>query len=288
MEIAIQIILNGIIASAVYALMAMAFNLMYGVSRLFHLALGGFAVVGGYTMLFFLEHTTLPLGLSLLVSMCIAGVFGWLCDIVIFHTLRRRRASTLVQIVASLGLLLTIQALIAIAFSSEYQSFPRSLATGTIEIGGGILAMTQVMMITFALVCLVGILLFLRFTKYGRAVKAVSDDAEVATIIGINTERVIGLVSFSASCLAGLAGALTGFDIGLQPTIGLSLLLKGAIGGVVGGLETISGAALGALGLGLIENLGTWFIASQWKDAIAFAVLIVFLIFRPRGLISKK
>lgn len=284
----IQLSLNGIIAASIYVLMALAFNLIYGVGRFFHLALGVIAVSGGYAMLFFSEHTSWPLWLSMVLSVLIAGLIGWACDRIIFRYLRRRRASTLVQVVASLGLLLLLQAVISIVFSVEYQTFPTSLAQGTLEIGEGIITYAQLVMFGLVLVSFSALWSFLRFTKYGRAIKAVSDDAEVATLVGINVERVIGLVMFIASCFAGLAGILTGFETGLQPTIGMGLILKGAIGGVVGGLGTVSGAFLGSFLLGFIENFGIWFIASEWKDAIAFALLIVFLIFRPRGIFSKR
>jgi branched-chain amino acid transport system permease protein len=288
MSIVIQILLNGIIAAAVYVLMAMAFNVNYGVSRFFHLAQGGFAVVGGYAMLWFFQHTSWPVPLAIIASALIAGCVGWITDRVIFLPLRKKRASSLIQVVASLGLLLMLQAIVSIVFTVEYQSFPVSLMRGTTEIGGGIMTNTQLIILLVGVV-LFGIMWsFLTFTKYGRAIKAVSDDAEVATMVGINTERVIGIVAFVASAIAGLAGILTGFDTGLQPIIGMTLILKGAIGGVVGGLGSLIGACSGGVLLGLVENFGTWFIASQWKDAIAFALLIVFLIFRPYGIISKK
>ena len=122
---------------------------------------------------------------------------------------------------------------------------------------------------------------------FGKSVRAVSDDEEVAKIVGINTERVIGWIFFIGSAVAGLAGILVGFDTGIQPTMGLNLLLKGIIAAIVGGVGNIWGALLGAILLGFVENFGIWKISGEWKDAIAFVLLILFLIFRPKGIIKS-
>ncbi|MCX6715691.1 MAG: branched-chain amino acid ABC transporter permease, partial [Candidatus Taylorbacteria bacterium] len=124
-------------------------------------------------------------------------------------------------------------------------------------------------------------------TMFGKAVKAVGDDEEVAKIVGINTPRIIGWVFGIGSAIAGLAGILVGFDTGIEPTMGLSLLLKGVIASIIGGIGNVYGGVLGAFLLGFIENFGIWKISGEWKDAIAFAVLILFLLFRPQGILRR-
>ena len=118
-------------------------------------------------------------------------------------------------------------------------------------------------------------------------IKAISDDEEVAKIVGINTNKIIGRVFFIGSAIAGLAGILTGFDIGIEPTMGMSLLLKGVIASIIGGVGSVYGGVIGAFLLGFVENFGIWKISGEWKDAIAFSVLILFLLFRPNGILKK-
>ena len=125
-----------------------------------------------------------------------------------------------------------------------------------------------------------------RYTLFGKAIKAVGDDEEVSKIVGINTVKVIGWVFFIGSAIAGLAGILVGFDTGIEPTMGLSLLLKGVIASIIGGIGNVYGGVLGAFLLGFIENFGIWQISGEWKDAIAFGVLILFLLFRPQGILK--
>lgn len=125
-------------------------------------------------------------------------------------------------------------------------------------------------------------------TMFGKMVSAISDDAVVARIVGINTNKLIGRVFFIGSAIAGFAGIMIGFDTGLEPTMGMSLLMKGVIAAIVGGVGNIYGGVLGAFLLGFAENFGVWQVSGEWKDAIAFAILIFFLIFRPKGILGKK
>ena len=130
--------------------------------------------------------------------------------------------------------------------------------------------------------------LFLRFTVMGRMVRAISDDVEAARVVGIPVNRVIGFVFFIASAIAGLGGIMVGFETGIEPTMGMSLLLKGVIATIIGGIGNPFGGVLGGVLLGLIENLGIWKISAEWKDAIAFGVLILFLLVRPSGILRRK
>jgi len=129
--------------------------------------------------------------------------------------------------------------------------------------------------------------LVLKKTMFGKAVSAVADDEEVAKIVGINTNKIIGMVFFIGSMIAGLAGIFVGFDTGIEPTMGMSLLLKGVIASIIGGIGNIYGGVLGAFLLGFVENFGIWKISGEWKDAIAFGLLIIFLLFRPSGILKK-
>ena len=142
-------------------------------------------------------------------------------------------------------------------------------------------------MLVSGILIMLALVLFLKCTKQGRAIRAVSDDEEVSKIVGINTEKIIALVFFIGSAIAGWAGILVGFDTGLQPTMGLALLLKGVIAAIIGGVGNIYGGVLGAFLLGFAENFGIWKISGEWKDSIAFVLLILFLMFRPEGIMKK-
>lgn len=288
MSILPQLIVNSIIAGSVYALVALGFNLVYSTTKFFNLAHGVVAVIGGYTVFFLNQKLGVGIILSILIAIIFTGIVGFTLDKVVYLPLRKRKASNMVLLVASLGVFTVLQAVIAMLFTSQFQTLSQSIsATATYNIFGGIITSVQLIMLICAIVIMCGLVLLLKKTKFGKAVRAVGDDEEVAKIIGINTNKIIGQVFFIGSTIAGLAGILVGFDTGIEPTMGMGLLLKGVIAAIVGGIGNIYGAFLGAFLLAFVENFGIWKISGEWKDAIAFAVLILFLLFRPQGIVRK-
>ena len=288
MSLVPQLIMNSLIAGAIYSLMALGFNLIYGTTKFFNLAHGAMAVVGGYGVYYFSKMLGWNLTSAIILGIALAGVLGWLLDRFIFLPLRRRKATNTITLVASLGAFTAIQAIVAILFTSQFQTLDKNTGTSKIyEVLGGIITETQVVILVSGLIIMGALVLLLKYTMFGKAVKAIGDDESVAKIIGINTDKIIAKVFLIGSAIAGWAGIMVGFDTGLEPTIGMNLLLKGIIASIIGGIGNIYGAVLGAFLLGFAENFGIWKISSEWKDAIAFGILIIFLIFRPQGILKK-
>jgi len=129
--------------------------------------------------------------------------------------------------------------------------------------------------------------LLLKYTLFGKAVTAISDDEEVAQIVGINTSRIMGKVFFLSGAIGGLAGILIGLDTGIEPIMGLPWLLAAVVAAIVGGIGNIYGGIAGAFLLAFAENFGIWKIAGEWKSAIAFGVLLIFLVWRPQGIFKR-
>lgn len=287
MNVISQIILNSIIAGAIYTLVAISFNLIYGVTKFFNLAHGMIAIVGGYTTFYFSKILDLNIYIAIILGIISSGLIGYSLDKLIFLPLRKRKASNMVLLVASLGAMTSLQGIIAILFSNQFRTLSNMGEQRIFEFFGGAITQTQLIIILTAFLVTIGLLLILYKTDFGKAVRAISDDEEVARIIGINTNKIIGYVFFIGSAIAGLAGILVGFDTGFEPIAGLNLLLKGVISSIVGGMGDVYGGILGSFLLGFLENFGIWKISGEWKDAIAFALLITFLIFRPQGIINK-
>ncbi|MFQ5874996.1 MAG: branched-chain amino acid ABC transporter permease, partial [Dehalococcoidia bacterium] len=146
----------------------------------------------------------------------------------------------------------------------------------------------NVFMIGISVIAFGSLVLLLKKTSFGKAVRAISDDEEIAKVVGINTTVIIAVIFFVGAAIAAFAGVLSGHDTAIQPRMGLLLLLKGWVASVVGGIGNIYGAILGGFVLGLVENYGIWRLAGEWKDAIAFILLILFLAFWPKGLLPRK
>jgi len=289
MSILGQLIINSLIAGAIYTLVALGFSLIYRVTKFLNLAHGVMATIGGYMVFYLFKMLGLNLYLAIAVAVIFTGLVGYISNYLVFRRLRARRGSNLVLIVASLGVFTAIESLIAILFSSQFQTLSDNRSIVKIySLIGGVVTQTQIVILLSGLAIMVGLILLLKFTLFGKAVRAIADDEEVAKVVGINTHKIVGRVFFICSAIAGLAGVLVGFDTGLTPIMGMGLLLKGVIAAIIGGVGNIWGAVVGSFVLGFIENFGIWKISSEWKDAIAFGILILFLIFRPQGLFGKK
>lgn len=292
MEILPQLVANSIIAGAIYTLVALGFNLIYGTVKFFDLGYGALTAVGGYTVFWLAKQLDVNIYLAVLAGVIMAGVIGLVIDRLVYFPLRRRKASPMIFLVASLGAFTALQAIIAILFTSQFQTLASATASGkvyeilpaTANFGSAVITEVQLIILVVGLLIMLGLSALLKFTTFGKSVKAVADDEEVAKIVGINTDRIIMAVFFIGSCIAGLAGILVGFDTGIEPTMGLSLLLKGVVAAIVGGIGNVYGGVLGAFLLGFVENFGIWQISGEWKDAIAFGLLIIFLLLRPKGI----
>lgn len=231
-------------------------------------------------------------GLGLYLSWGVACLLSGTVSLALYRglyvTMRERANSPLIMLVASLGILLAITALITIVFRSAPRPLPDTFGSEPWTIGGANIKGFNVFAVGLALAGF-GVLLFMiKKTAFGKAVRAIGDDEEVAKVVGINTTVVIAVVFFIGAVYAALAGLVSGHDTAIQPRMGLLLLLKGWIASVVGGIGSLYGAIVGGFALGMLEQFGIWDLAGEWRDVISFIVLIVFLSFWPQGLLPRR
>ena len=222
------------------------------------------------------------------VSCLLAGAVGVALYRGLYVYMRQRARSPLVMLVASLGILLSVAACTTIIFQSAPRALPTAFGSAPWTIAGANIKAFNVFGIAVAVAGFAALWLALQQTSFGRAVRAIGDDEEVAKVVGINTAVIIAAVFFIGALYAAMAGILTGHDTAAQPRMGLILLLKGWIASVVGGIGNLYGALLGGFVLGLVEQFGIWDLAGEWKDAISFILLVLFLSFWPRGLLPRR
>ncbi|MEE9324231.1 MAG: branched-chain amino acid ABC transporter permease, partial [Dehalococcoidia bacterium] len=255
-------------------------------------AIGGVAL-GAYCGFLVAKTDGTILYLSWAVGALLAGATGLALYRGIYIYMRRRAKSPLVMLVGSLGILLAASAFVSIIFTPSGRPLAPPFGTDSWNIGGAFIKQFQVFFIGMAFVLFLGLLFLLKRTNFGKAVRAISDDEEVAKIVGINTTVIIAVIFFIGAAVAALGGIFFGEDIGVRPQMGLALLLKGWVASVVGGIGNVYGALLGGFVLGLVENFGImdngiWNLGAEWKDVIAFVLLILFLAFWPKGLLPRK
>ncbi len=283
-----QLILNGIIAGSIYALIAIGFTVIYRTVKFFHFAHGVVYTAGAYFAYTLIISLHLNFALSFFLSIVLAAILGIAIDRFVYYPLRQQNASNLIFLLASFGVVIFIQNLIQLIYGAQILT----IRTGPIKEGhhfiGAVITDIQILIVAVSVVLMILLWIFIQSTKLGKAMRAVSDDPVAANVVGINPERII-LTSFAiGSALAGSAGILISFETNIEPTMGFSALLKGIIASIIGGIGSIPGAVLGGFFLGLAENLGIWKISAGWKDCIAFAILIIFLLLRPRGILGNK
>ena len=222
------------------------------------------------------------------VSCLLAGIVSLALYRGLYVHMRARSRSPLTMLVASLGILLATTALISIIFQPTSRPLPDAFGGAPWSVGGATIKGFNVFAIGVALAGFAALWLLLRKTAFGKAVRAIGDDEEVAKVVGVNTTVVIAIVFFIGAMYAAMGGLLSGHDTAIQPRMGLLLLLKGWIASVVGGIGNLYGAIVGGFALGVIEQFGIWDLAGEWRDAISFVLLILFLSFWPNGILPRR
>ena len=288
MRMFVQLLINTLIVGSGYGLIAMAFRLMYSVSPFFNLTLGTVAAAGAYAVFYLTSSAGLAPWWAVLLALAISGTFAWVLEAYAYRPMRRRGASPMILLVASLGFYTIFEAVIHLLFGPQYQTLGTIDFSSQIDVWFAEIPFVQVLTIVSNALIYIGLNHLLYHTFLGKQIRAVNDSATLAHILGMNNERIILIVSVLSGLILGLAGILVGYDTGMEPAMGFSLLFKGMIGAIIGGMATMRGAFLGSFFLAFVENLGVWAFASEWRDVVAFVIFIVFLYFRPQGILQKK
>jgi len=283
-----QLLLNGIIAGSIYSLVALGFALIYQTTRFFHFAHGAVYTFGAYfAYLFFIQlgfDRWFAFPLACLATM----LLGVALEVGVYKPMRDRKATDLTLLIASLGLYIVLQNIISMVWGDDTKTMRTGEVVEGHEILGARITDIQIAIIVTSAVLITLIALMLARTKFGKALRGLANDPELARLSGINSDRYIMYAFAIGSFLAAVAAIMISFDTDMTPTMGFNALVTGVIAVIVGGIGSLPGAALGGLLIGLAQNLGVWQLPSKWQDTIAFVILILFLLFRPYGILGKK
>lgn len=283
-----QLAINGLIAGSIYALVGIGFALIYNVAKFFHFAHGAIFTLGAYFTFLFSSVLGYPLFVSMPIAVVLAVLLGCTLDLLVFTPIRHRGSDPLVLLLSSLGLYVILQNLISLCFGDSIKTLRAGAVAEGMEFLGARITVIQVSIIVTSMSLCIALMIFLKKTNMGKAIRAVSSDAGLADVCGISSGRVIRCAFGIGSALAAIAGILVALDVDMTPTMGLNVLMMGIVAAIIGGLRSVPGIMLGALFLGLAQHLGAWRISSQWQDAIAFIILLAFLLVRPEGVMGKK
>jgi branched-chain amino acid transport system permease protein len=275
-----QLVGNILIAAASTALVAVGFAVIYSTARFFHFAHGVVFASGAYFAYLFSVILGLPLWVAGIIAVLLAGALGAVIDIGVYRQLRKRGATPMVLLLASLGLYIALQNVISMIFGDD----TKSIRTGEVKEGMNILGarITPIQLtIIITSVFLIAILhLFTKKTKLGKLMRAVANDPNLASASGVNSNRILLWVFMIGSCLAGVAGLLVSLDIDMTPTMGMNPLMMAVVVVVIGGTSSFFGIASASFLIESIKEISALLISSQWMYAISFFILLLFMYYR--------
>lgn len=286
LDIFAQLLANGIIAGSIYALVASGFSLIYSATRFVHFAHGTVAAAGAYILYTLFTLLGLHFYFAAVLTVLITGLLGVVFFRILYRPLMRRKSSNAILLIAGLGLMIFLENTLLLIFGADVKTLGFLRVSKGMDILGAIVTPLQLVIIITSVILLILLQLFVKKTLFGKKMLAVADNPELADMSGINAKHIQYAGFFIGSALAGVAGILIGLEQNIEPIMGTSLIVKGFTGAIIGGASSLPGSILGSYLLGLVENFGIWYLPSGYKDAIAFVLLLVFLLVRPQGILG--
>jgi branched-chain amino acid transport system permease protein len=284
----LQQLLNGMALGMAYALIAVGYTLVFGILRLVNFSHGAVYAFGAHMVVFFIgmNFGLLP---AVVFGILLSGLLGVLIDKIALNPLRKKKSPNISALITTIGVSYIIQNLLVLGFGSGRKSFPKLIETRSIMIGEAQITNIQLLMLVVSVVLFLSLTVLVKYTKIGLAMRAVEQHETNAALMGIPTSFIISFTFFLGGLTAAIASVLIGshYEI-VYPTMGMMIGLKAFSAAVLGGIGVFYGSIVGGLLIGLTEALAaTWF-GAEYRDSVAFIVLILVLILRPMGLFGKK
>ena len=283
----LQQLVNGISLGSIYALIALGYTMIYGIIKLINFAHGDIYMVGAYIGFFAITQAGLSIVPALLVSLVTTALLGMLVEKLAYKPLRH--APRLSVLITAIGVSFFLEYASMYFVSPTPRTFPAMMDSVAVNIGGLVINGQQMLILGITFVLMVILTYIVKFTNTGKAMRAASFDTETAQLMGINSDRIISITFGIGSALAAVAGVLVGiYYNSIDPLMGIMPGLKAFVAAVLGGIGILPGAVVGGIILGVVEAFVSVFISSTFRDAAAFAILIIVLLVRPTGIFGKN
>ncbi len=280
----LEILIFGAVTSAIYAMLAVGFTLIFGVARILNLAHGSFYALGAYGAYLLTTVFNIPLVVATPLVVLGVALFGMVVERVLIRPMRK---SQLAVLMISLAIALVVEQVLFLSFGSEYRNVP-SFIEQKYVVGGVDVAGQRLLALLVAVVSIGGLYLFIQRTRLGSAILAISQDPEAAQYMGIPSDRIFGIVMALSAGLAALAGIMAGPFLSVQPSMHLLPIVKAFAIVVVGGLGSIPGSIVAALMLGYAETFVAYGISTAWTEIVSVAATLLMLVLRPAGFFGKR
>ena len=287
---------NGLTIGGIYALIALGYTLVYGILLMINFAHGEIFMFGSFAGYFVLarfsqsgfagRHVIFSIAVAFVCAMVVSSVLGIIVERIAYRPLRR--APRLSPLICAIGVSIFLQNIMMIFVRARTQLFPDVFPEGTVDIGSVSISYFQIFIIVGSVLMMAGLYIFVKKSKAGKAMRAVAEDNDTAALMGINVDRIIVTTFVVGSSLAAVAGVMVGmYYTQINHMMGFVPGIKAFTAAVLGGIGNMPGAMLGGFVLGVAEAMGVFVLPSEYKDVIAFSLLVLILIFRPRGIMGE-
>jgi len=290
MSLFIQSIVNGLNQGAIYALIALGYTMVYGIIRMINFAHGDFIMVGSYTLFYTIPlmiRAGMPLWTAVFIAIVICSTVGVLVEVIAYRPVRK--AGSMSALITALAMSLFLENMAMLLFGSNPKSVPAIFNLGSVTILGAKLQVKYLLTLSIGILMMAGLQLFIKNTRMGKAMRAVPQDKDASTLVGIKVNRIITLTFGIGSGLAAVAALMYCSTYPRCTTdMGSMMGIKAFIAAVLGGIGSIPGAMVGGLIVGVIEIFVKVYIAPGWYEAITYSILIIVLLVKPSGILGKN
>lgn len=287
MSTIIQQFVNELTLGSVYALLALGYTMVYGISKLINFAHGDIYMLGAFFGYWLIKYLHCGFLVTIILAMAFSALCGVLIEFIAYRPLRNSPRITV--LITAIGVSYFLENIMTYFFSADTRSFPQVISQVTYHFSFFQITNIQLLIIVTTIILLVGLNLIIHKTKVGRAMRAASADPDAALLMGINLNRTISITFALGSALAGAGGVLIGmYYNAIDPTMGLTPGIKAFVAAVLGGIGSIPGAALGGILIGFLETLAQSVGLSAYKDAVVYALLFLILLVMPAGILGKN
>ena len=282
-----QFLVNGVITGIIYSLLAIGFALVYNTTRIFHIAAAGIYVFAAYMFWLMVSTVGLPLVAAFVMAIVLTMALSLLTEKVVYRPLKNRSASMNVMMIASIGMMTIVINVIAMFFGNETKVIENKILM-PLHWGNIIITQPQMYEALVGGVVILGFVITLLSTRWGLKLRALSADETLFETLGFDTTKTRTNVFLVSGAFIAIASCLTVYDVGLDPNMGMSVMINAMVAMIIGGVGKFNTCIIGGILLGVLQSLTVYAFASNWQNAVTFLVLLIFLFLRPQGIAGYK
>jgi branched-chain amino acid transport system permease protein len=282
----LQLVINGFITGSIIAILSLGFTLIYNTTRIFHMAYAVLYTFSPYIFYACRFQVGLNLLISVLIALFIAILLSVAIEFFIYRPLQRKKSSQNILLISSIGVMIIITNLLVIMYGNETKMINPGIS-GSISFGKIIVTNNQLIQLSICSVLIAFFFLFLKFSKFGLITRALRDDEFLSKVFAVNISYLRFILFALSGFFAAVGGLLVAYDVGMDPYVGMPVLLNAFVALIIGGLGKFHAPVIGGLIIGLMQALTVNFFSASWSVAVTFLFLIIFLLFRPQGLTGE-